>query len=355
MGRMENHPVLSSSIQDPSWRSRVMATQGNPEAPLLMGYRVQAQFGPAMEFYLNYLNLWSGTLNGKGLAGGYGLRNYATAMFGLKDSVTEANIDYSNPGASLPAAPQSVTSASEIDVGFRLQCAPLARALDADGVHLYVSRGSKSELWPVGVFLKRPFHYLGKDLSRDFSNLITSPNVGAIWNQNSRYTAPSLSNPNDTVGILVAWPQVRAGLEYYGGSNSASQGNRPFTQGTYLTGFYYYGDPLGQALGGEAVATTAKLELDLSSRLTGATTLTRGFRPFRDNLADWQLDHPGAIPGKDRFTGLQQTLSWKLDRVATLGLGAAWQREQAVLNVTGASSNGFAWFADVTFRWPARS
>jgi hypothetical protein len=353
MGRMENHPVLSSAIQDPSARSRLISSQGNPEAPLLMGYRVQAKFGPAMEFYLNYLNLWAGTLNGRGLTTGYGLGNYATAMLGLKDTLTEANIDYSNPGVTAPSAPQPVRSASEIDVGFRLQVEGLARALGADDSHLYVSRGSKSELWPVGVFIKRPWYYLGKDVSKDFSNLVRSPNLGAVWSQNSRYSAPSLSNPNDTVGILVKWSGVRAGLEYFNGVNSAGQGNRPFTQGTYLTGFYYYGDPLGNAVGGEAITTTAKVEMDFTSRLVGATMLTRGFRPFRDNLADWQLDHPGMAPGKNRFTGLQQTLAWKASGTTTLSLGAAWQRQQAVLNVPGADSNGFAWFGDVTFRWPA--
>jgi hypothetical protein len=160
------------------------------------------------------------------------------------------------------------------------------------------------------------------------------------------------------VGIQVSWPRVRAGLEYYAcvddGANDGG-GFRPFTHGTYVTGFYYYGDPLGNALGGEVIATTAKVEVDYTSRLAGATTLTRGFRPFRDNLADWQQDHPGDTPGKDRFTSLQQTLAWRQSARTTLGLGAAWQREQAVLNVTGVSSNGFAWFADMTFRWPVRS
>jgi hypothetical protein len=157
------------------------------------------------------------------------------------------------------------------------------------------------------------------------------------------------------VGILLTWPKVRFGLEYFDGVDSAALVTRPFVNLTYLAGFYYYGDPLGEALGGEAVNTTAKLELDLSSRLTSATSLMRGFRPFRDDPTFWQVDHPGQTPGKDRFTGLQQNLSWKVSGITTLGLTAAWQREQAVLNVTGVSSNGFAWFADMTFRWPVRS
>ncbi|MDR3671914.1 MAG: hypothetical protein P4L36_13785, partial [Holophaga sp.] len=105
----------------------------------------------------------------------------------------------------------------------------------------------------------------------------------------------------------------------------------------------------------EAVTTTAKLELDLGARLTSATWLVRGFRPFRDDPVAWGQDHPGQTPGKNRFTGLQQTLDFRASNRTTLGLGAAWQREQAVLNVAGLARNGFAWFADVTFRWPARS
>jgi hypothetical protein len=353
MGRMDNHPVLSSAIQDPSWRSRAIASQGTPEAPLLMGYRAQAQFGPKMEFYMNYLNFWSGTLNGQGLASGYNLGNYATAIFGLKDSLSEANIDYTSPNPGV-ASPQRVKSASELDVGFRLQVDPLARLLGADMVHLYISRGSKSELWPVGVFVKSPFRYLGDDISKDFKNLVHL-DPAATWNQPSRYAAPSLANPNDTVGILVAWPGIRFGLEYFDGVDGTSTGHRTFTSPSYLTGFYYYGDPLGNAVGGEAISTTAKLEWDLTARLTSATTLIRGFRPFRDNVIDWQLDHPGQTAGKNRFTDLQQTLNWKLRDLTTLGLGAAWQREGAVGNVTGVMGNGFAWFADVTFHWPVRN
>ena len=353
MGRMENHPELSSSIQDPSKRSRAIVANGNPEAPLLMGYRVDATFGPLMEFYMNYLNLWAGTVNGKGLTNGYGVGNYLTSMFGLKDSLAEANSDYSTPGNGHGSTGAN-RSASEVDVGFRLQAPAVARALGAEKVHLYVSRGSKSELWPIAVTAKNPFRYVSKDVSKDLDNILLRPNWGATWNQNSRYAAPSLSNPNDTVGILAAWTDVRIGLEYYSGVNDAAGGNRPFTGSTYLTGFYYHGDPLGNALGGEAVATTAKLEVDLTPRLTTSTSIMRGFRPFRDDPADWQLDHPGQTPGKNRLTGLQQTLTWKAGAITTLDMGAAWQRQGAVENVAGREGNGFSWFTDIAFRWPQR-
>jgi hypothetical protein len=279
-------------------------------------------------------------------------------MLGIKDGLTEANTDYSNPdvkGAPPPAT--QVQSSTEIDVGFRLQAPVLAGLLGADSSHLYISRGSKSVLWPVGVFIKDPLYYGAKDISTDVNKLILKPNWGAWWNVDNRYMVPNLNQPNDTVGVLVNWPRVRAGLEYFACVDTAMDGGgfRPFTHGTYVTGFYYYGDPLGSALGGEQISTTAKLEVDFTNRLTGATTLTRGFRPFRDNLADWQLVHPGETPGKNRFTGLQQTLAWKWSEGTTLGMGANWQRQQAVENVTGVTGNGFAWFADVTFRWPVRT
>ena len=354
MGRMESHPVLAGSIQDASWRRRAWADNGNPAAPFLMGYRAQAEFGPLLEFYINYLNLWGGTLNGRGMTQGYNLGDYLTAVTGLKDPLAEAGTDYSTPGQTAPGGVNKANSASEFDWGIRFKAPALARALRADTVHLYLSRGSKSVLWPVKVFLKRPFYYAGKDLRRDFDNLVANPNLGMLWYQNSRYTAPSESVPNDTVGILAAWPRVRAGLEYFSGVNSADQGNRPFTHWQYLSGFYSYGDPLGNAMGGEAIVTTARLEVDFSSRLTGATVVIRGHRPFRDVLADWQLDHPGASPAKNRFTQLQQTLRWKAGRTTTLTGSMAWQRQGAVEYVSGRYGNGFAWFLDLSFRWPDR-
>jgi hypothetical protein len=353
MGRLENHRILSPEIQDASVRSRQIAQVGDPQAPMFNGYRVQATFGPLMEFYLNYTNLWSGTLNGKGLTSGYGAFDYLTAMTGTKDTFAEANTDFSQPGYSLTGYKNNARSASEMDVGFRLQLTFLARLLAADKASAYISRGSKQEVWPVGVFLKNPPKYFGRDVKKDLDNTFFQPNLGYLWNLNSRYTAPSEGLPNDTVGILVDWPRVRTGLEYSSCDNPASSAFRPFTHGAYLTGFYYYGDPLGNALGGEFIVTTAKVEVDFSSRLTGALTLWHGFRPFRDNLEDWLQDHPGFTPGQNRFNGLQQVLAWRADDITTIDMGASWPRQDAVLYESGRTGNGFAWFTDVTFRWPA--
>jgi hypothetical protein len=245
-------------------------------------------------------------------------------------------------------------SASEVDIGFRLQTPFLTRLVDAEASYLYLSRGSKSAGWPVKVFARRPFYYLGKDLSRNYSQLVAHPNWGSWWTNPYSYSTPYLNQANDTLGILVDWPRVRAGLEYFACSDTAAAGFRPFQNGVYITGFYYYGDTMRTAVGGEAITTTARLEVDCTPRVTAATTVMRGFRPFRDTLSDWQLDHPGQTPAKNRFTVVQQTLNWKAGPLTTWGLGASWQRVGAEENVAGAEGNGFAWFADASFRWPPR-
>jgi hypothetical protein len=159
--------------------------------------------------------------------------------------------------------------------------------------------------------------------------------------------------PNESVGFLFAWPRVRLGLEYCDTVNLADSGFRSFTHGQYLTGFYYYGDPLGNSMGGEAITTTARLELDFSSRLTGTTWVQTGHRPFRDNLDSWTADHPGQTPVKDHFSGVQQVLTWKVDPpYTTVDLGASWQHQSAVEYIPGNRQNSFRWFADLAFRWP---
>jgi hypothetical protein len=354
MGRLEDHRVLSSSMQDLSWRTRAIASQGDVQAPLLMGYRAQATFGPWLEFYMNMTDLWSGTLNGRGMTQGYSLSEYLTAMTGFKDTLAEANTDFSDPGHPTGATYKNgARSASEADVGFRAQLPFLARSLSAQTAHFYISRGSKTMIWPLGLLAKRPLYYMGKDATSDARDTIP-PNPGAMFNKQSRYLLPSLAFPNNTVGLLVAWPKLRAAFEYFDGTNPANQGARPFTHGQYLTGFYYQGDPLGNAVGGEATTFTAKLEADFTPRVSGSTTVMRGSRPFRDNLTDWQSDHPGQSCGTNSFTGLQQSLAWKAGAITTLSVEAAWQRQTAVNYVAGNEANGLAWYTDVAFRWPAR-
>jgi hypothetical protein len=120
---------------------------------------------------------------------------------------------------------------------------------------------------------------------------------------------------------------------------------------TYATGFYRYGDPLGTALGGEAITRTLRLELDLAPSLSATTWVHSGLRPFRDWLSDWLLDHPNANPDTNRFFGIQQTLTWARPVGWKAELGAAWERQSAVLNEAGRVDRGTRWFLDLGYRW----
>lgn len=93
MGQLEKHRVLSELVQDPLWRSAAIASRGEPQQPLLNGYRVEAKFGQNVSFYMNYTNLWSGKEDGKRISNGYNAGEYFTAMFGLKDALAEAHLD----------------------------------------------------------------------------------------------------------------------------------------------------------------------------------------------------------------------------------------------------------------------
>ena len=106
-------------------------------------------------------------------------------------------------------------------------------------------------------------------------------------------------------------------------------------------------------MGGEAHTVTAKLEADLGRRLTSSTLVHVGGRPFRDSLDLWKQAHPGVVPASDGFFGLQQGLTYAVARNAVLGAGASWEHHNAVGNMPGASGNGFRWYADLSFRWPA--
>lgn len=350
LGRLEYPRVLSPLVQDRSWRRARIAEAGDPQAPLLAGYRLQARFGPRLSFYLNMLNLWAGTRNGQAMTEGYRPGDWLTAAFGFKDVLAEGGHDPSLPPTAAPLRNQA-RSAGELDWGLRLEWPGLARKLGAEHAWLYVSRGSKSFAWPIRVFLRNPPRYLAKDVQIDLQNLAKG-RFGFGWDRTDHYALPSELHPNDTVGLLAAYPRVRFGLEYQDTVNPVDTGHRPFAHGTYLTGFYYQGDALGSAQGGEARLTSARLEWDVRPALTVVTQALRGTRPFRDVEALWAADHPGASPGQDRMLGLQQELRCRVGRGLTLDLGAAWQRHGAVDYQAGRPGNGFAWFSRLGWRWP---
>jgi len=354
LGRLENHREFSDSMQNPLEQEANAA--GDPQAPLISGYRVQAEFSDFMEFYANYLNLWGGSVNGRGVLDGYSLSEFGTAMFGLKDTLAESNID---PNSGLPqnnSYANRARSSSNADVGFRVRSRPLERALGAESVYGYFSRGSKAEGSSFSVLGSNPGKYIWKDVHAEL-RFASRLQYGSIWHETGRYTSPNLTSPNETVGVLAAWPGFRLGLEYLDAIDPYGPGNpavRPWNNSAYPSGFYYHGDPLGNAIGGEARTTTLRLEADLGRHLTGTTILHRGQSPFRDSLPLWTAMHPGTGPTTDRFEGVQQSLLWQARPGVSLAAGASWERHDAVDNVPGARKNGFQYYSDLSFRWPAR-
>ena len=357
-GKLESRRSLGENVQDPAYRQTLLAQ--DPQGPLLSGVRAEARFGDASEFYLNWINLFGGTVGGRAMAQGYGFGDWMTAMFGLKDSLAE--------GSNLPSdpnAPQSHTyankarSASTSDVGFRFRSQVMEHWLEAQDVRFYISRGAKAVNTLFGSVYHRPLYTLSQDLQRDWKYLVVDGSPRRVWNQKWRYWAPSPEVPNDTIGVLVAWTRLRVGLEYQDTSNDWDQfpgnpvpnGHRSFENSVYPTGFYYQGDPLGTALGGEAHVATLRAEWEANHAWSFQTWLHRGGRPFRDHLDLWSQAHPGQIPGINRFLGLQQLVAYRGTSGFRASAGASWQHQDAVAYQSGVSGNGFRWFLETGWRW----
>ncbi len=350
-GRLEGDRSIPENSQMPRSIARDMADNGNPQSPFFSGWRTQARSrNGKVEFYLNWTVLWGGTLNGRSTTQGYNLGEYLTAITGTKDALAESGVDFSDPNHPQVIPVNRARSSTNFDMGMRFRADWLARLASSDKAWAYVSRGSKGVLLQWKLLARRPFHYLGKEVEHDLRDLgHLSPS--RFWNRKDSYVAPNLIAPNDTIGILLEWPGVRLGLERHVTANHPGISYRSFVNGLYPSGFYTYGDPLGEALGGEARTTVAKLELDLGPRLSTSTWALAGVRPFRDDQDLWAADHPGLAPTSDAFHGLQQDIAWKIDRAATLRAGASWARHSAVDWVPGAWQNGFRYFAELSFRW----
>jgi len=357
VGRLENHRKLSENIQDPSYRSRFIAKGGDPQRPFLSGFRAEAAFGDSVEFYLNWINLFGGIENGVDRFRGYDLGDYLTALTGAKDTLIEHDSDMSQPQPGLRGV--KAKSSSNSDVGMRIRFAFLEDLLRARDVRLYVSRGSKGvNNIAFGLLAHRPGYYIGRDLNADWRALVNvSP--ANIWNRTYRYTAPSPQVPNDAVGILLDWPRWKVGLEYldtvnvrnqFGGRN-VEDGHRSFTHPDYKSGFYYEGDALGSALGGEARYGTVHVQWDPNPAWRALLWLHSGDRPFRDVLSDWLLDHPGKAPVRNRFIGLQAVVEHRKPSGLLLRLGASTQRQSALLNEQGRAGVGFRWFTELGWTW----
>ncbi len=361
LGELQAGHVMPETAQSPSLKAREMAVAGTPHHPFLSGLRAEAAMGSGIELYINWINLFGGTLNGRRMDEGYGAKDYITAFLGLKDASVEGDFDLQS-GASNAFEQPKVRSASNSDVGIRIRFFPLESLLGARDVRAYVSRGSKGEHLSYGPVTHRPGYYIGKDLNSDWRS-VKGSNPGAIWNRGYRYTAPTAVVPNDGVGLLVDWGALKLGVEYldtvnvrdfsagaYGG-DSPLYGHRSFTHSTYLVGFYEDGDPLGSALGGEARYTTIHVEWEPSKRWRLQGWLQSGDRPFRDELADWRLDHPGKTPVRDRFVQLQGVLVYSGAHGLTLRAGGSVQRHSAVSNVQGEHGYGVRGYLEAGWRW----
>ena len=351
LGRLPGGTQVPDNAQMPAFTTQVLAAEGTPTAPLLSGYRIQATFlDQRVEFYLNWIVLWAGNRNGQPVTAGYTAKEYLTALTGTKDPLTETNTNWNDPNHAAPTPVNGAQSSTNFDTGVRVRSLMLARAAGAERAWFYLSRGTKGMTINWGTFIHKPVYYLGQDVSTD-GRFLLQGHPGMFWNNNTRYLMPNLYVPNDTVGLLFQWPGVRFGLEYQSTVNPADVSYRPFVNGSYPGGFYTQGDPLGEANGGEAYTTTARLELDLSRRLASTTTVLSGTRPFRDAQAFWAEAHPGASAFTNHVVGLQQTVDWKPESHTTLKVGASWQRSSAVDFVRGDAGNGVRWFADLAFRW----
>lgn len=360
LGRLENGRSLSETMQDPAHRQSLIQSQGEPQAPFFSGYRLDARTEKErVSFYLNWVVLWGGNRNGKNMLKGYGVGDLLTAMTGTKDPLAEASIDWNTDPSASAAYVNKARSATNFDMGIRVQFPTLAKWMAAEKTWAYVSRGSKGMTVSWGVALRKPLYYLGKDLERDGRNLFGG-HTERFWNESRRYYAPNLLTPNDTVGLLIQWPKVRLGVEYQVTLNDTwgpTQGYRSFVSGTYATGFYRYGDPLGTALGGEAITRTLRVEQDLRPNLSLTTWLHSGLRPFRDWLPDWVAMYPGRQPGTNRFQGIQQSFAWNPGRGPRPSSGwrveggYTWQKQSAFQNIEGNTDKGVRWFLDLGYRW----
>lgn len=350
LGKLESRREVGEDYQSTSWAQKEIHQSGEPQGPLLSGFRAEARFGETTEFYFNWLVEWGGSLNGLPMTQGYSPWDYVTAFTGIKDILAESSWD---PRTSYDTGnvqyANKARSSTNSDVGVRVKVYPLERLLGASDARFYISRGSKGAGWPYSVTPHKPLYYLAKDLK-----YVVTPSHG--WNSTVYYYVPAPKAPNDCVGLLLSWPKVRLGVEYLDTVNDLTADGgidtyRSFYNGVYKTGFYYQGDPLGSGLGGEARYGTVRLEWDVSERLSLQTWLQHGCRPFRDDAKDWQLDHPGQTSGAVDFTGLQQVVRWKITPSLALHGGYSWQHQTNQGYVQGETGNGFRWFAQLAWHW----
>jgi len=350
-GRLESDRTVTPLSQVPLIAAGQVRAFGEPQAPFLSGYRLQAKaLDEKVEFYLNWTVLWGGTRNGIPMTQGYSWKDYLTAMTGTKDVLSQNGINFNDPNHPMEVPVSAARSSTNFDLGMRWQLDWLSRLTSTEKAWFYVSRGSKGVLIQWSHLAKKPVYYLQQDL-QSVAKDVASLNFSRLWNKKDSYVLPNLIVPNDTMGFMLQWPGVRLAIEHHDTVNPAGVTYRSFIQGDYGAGYYTHGDALGEALGGEANTSDLRLEADFGPRLTTTTWVLAGLRYFRDGLDLWTAQHPALSPTPDNFIGLQQRVDWKFGPGASFNLGASWQRHSALSNVPGEVSNGFRWFAGLSYRW----
>lgn len=352
MGQLENDRVTSELVQDPLYRQRIIKQNGDPKSPLFNGYRLQATFGDSLEFYINYTNLWGGNLNGKSIMKGYQSKDYLTAMFGLKDTLAEANMDPTKPTPG-PYRNKG-RSASNFDTGARLRVRALESLFNLDHAFLYISRGAKNIWWTPGTFIKSPLSSLGKDIKKNLQ-LLSQGRMSLLFKDyNVWRSAPNIVQPDDTVGLIFGWDKFRLGIEYSDivnvGPEGGTQQSRPFVTDLYPTGFYRYGDPLGNAIAGEHRVTTLKIELHPNKTLSLQTWVHHGKRPYKENKQLWNESNPGKNPTNNMFYMIQQVIRGTIGKQTAFQVGLAWQKQSAVDYIQGNTKSTLRWFGGIGFR-----
>jgi len=305
VGRLEGGRVLPHEAQNPYVLRELEQTSGEVDQPKLSGYRAEARFGPKIDFALGIVSMWGGRtrLTGARLDEGWGAGEYATAFFGLDTALAERNVDYTDnkPVAAVDFANKARSNAL-VAVDLRLRPDWMRHLVRAESSTFYLTRGADSANWQYSRAFHHPWDTFWRDLDRLRINL-DRRHLRDEWNNSYRDFAPSLDQPQDTVGLTFTWANgVDAGVEYSDTVNSfmSAVGFRTYTHSSWPAGHSRKGDMLGHAYGADLRITQATVGLPVSTfkvRLTAAY----GQRPFRDSLADWQAVHGVANPTRETF------------------------------------------------------
>lgn len=332
-GRMEwNRPI-------PEWIGNTQAqltaarTVGDIRRPDLSGAMIHGRFGPHVELNLGVTSMWGGVDPlGRNRRQGYTWQDYALGFFGAENiGRTEASGSQGNFDGS---------SWKQISTGHalaeaRVRIPALADWFSAKGASVYLSRGSKNVNWQWKDFLRHPGAAIHRDLAKDWElikhgRISGGDYIDSIWGRGTREAVPTLEHANDMLGLQLVWDRWDLALDYSDTVNIPADGDgyRVYTNGTYLAGHSRYGDPLGQAFGGDVITRTLDLGFPLAFEGRGRAKLVRGTRAFRDNLAAWTTAHPGAEPGLNRFWFLQLDANWRTP-LGRVGGTLSSERDQA--------------------------